>query len=197
MEGQEKLSDWMEKIHQTYSFFGCSDCICRKCLYWWSGRCPYGSCYDDLRAKETPYDKTHQDQPQRTGWSNWNKPREQAHWCRGGLTYITSQCDHYIRYLGQSVEECLQENVSVFQDGYIKCGTKERIGCDVCISGRMQSDTYKCPSMTETGCELHIKDLSRMADDILSGKQVEICKEQCCIGCTKTCDYRCGKGQIT
>lgn len=39
MEGQEKLSDWIEKIHQTPYLFGCTACICRKCLYWWSGRC--------------------------------------------------------------------------------------------------------------------------------------------------------------
>lgn len=48
--------------------------------------------------------------------------------------------------------------------------------------------------MTETGCDQHIKDLRRMADDIMTGKAVEMCGEQCCIGCSKTCDYRCGKG---
>ena len=48
--------------------------------------------------------------------------------------------------------------------------------------------------LTETGCEQHIKDLRRMADDIMTGKAVEMCGEQCCIGCSKTCDYRCGKG---
>ena len=88
----------------------------------------------------------------------------------------------------------MYEAISIFQDGYIGCGTKERISCDACISGRMESDTYSCPAMTETGCEQHIEDLRRMSDDIVAGKAVEMCGEQCCIGCSKTCDYRCGKG---
>lgn len=193
MQGQISLNEWQEKIHQTYSWT-CRDCICKRCLYWWSSRCPYGGCYDDLRAKEHPYDKAHPGEATRNAWSNWNKPGEQAHWCRGGTFYITTQCDHYVRYQGQTVEHCVYETISIFQDGYIGCGTKERIGCDACISGRMQSNTYSCPSMTETGCEQHIADLRRMADDIVAGKPIEMCKEQCCIGCSNTCDYRCGKG---
>lgn len=193
MEGQINISEWQETIHQTYSWT-CRDCICKRCLYWWSSRCQYGECYDDLRARENPYDKAHPGKPPRDGWSNWNKPGEQAHWCRGGTFYITSQCDHYVRYQGQTVEHCVYEAISIFQDGYIGCGTKERIGCDACISGRMQSNTYSCPSMTETGCDQHMADLRRMADDIVAGKPIEMCKEQCCIGCSKNCDYRCGKG---
>lgn len=34
------------------SFPHCGSCVCQKCLYWWSGRCPEGECYDDKRAKE-------------------------------------------------------------------------------------------------------------------------------------------------
>lgn len=132
MEGQISLNDWQEKIHQTYSWT-CRDCICKRCLYWWSRRCPYGECYDDLRAKERPYDKAHPGKPPRDGWSNWNKPGEQAHWCRGGTFYVTSQCDHYVRYQGQTVEHCVYEAISIFQDGYIGCGTKERIGWNACL----------------------------------------------------------------
>ena len=39
------------------SFPHCGSCVCQKCLYWWSGRCPEGECYDDKRAKEEPYTK--------------------------------------------------------------------------------------------------------------------------------------------
>ena len=62
----------------------CRDCYCKTCLRWWSDRCVYGKCWDDFRAKENPYNKIFPDKPPRTGWSNWNKPGEQEHWCRGG-----------------------------------------------------------------------------------------------------------------
>lgn len=62
----------------------CADCVCETCLFRWSMRCPHGSCYDDLRAKELPYDREHPGKV-RNAWSNWNRPGEQAHWCRGGV----------------------------------------------------------------------------------------------------------------
>lgn len=53
---------------------------------------------------------------------------------------------------------------------------------------------YGCQWMTETGCEAHINALSLMAYNILNeDEDIEMCKEQCCIGCTKTCGYRCGQ----
>ena len=45
-----------------------------------------------------------------------------------------------------------------------------------------------------TGGDAHINALSLMAHDILEeGLEMEMCKEQCCIGCTKSCGYRCGQ----
>ena len=39
---------------------------------------------------------------------------------------------HNVKYKGQQVKECLKENVSVFQDGYIRCGLVENLGCEKC-----------------------------------------------------------------
>ena len=126
-EGQMSLSDLPNQLQIDWS---CSKCVCKSCLYWWSDRCPYGLCYDDLRAKDNPYDKAHLDKPPRKIWSNWNKPGEQAHWCRGGSFYPSHWCWHYVRYEGQQVRTCLEYNVSVFQDGYIRCGFLP--GCEEC-----------------------------------------------------------------
>lgn len=97
----------------------CRDCICRKCLYWWSSRCPYGECYDDMRANADPYDARHPGQPPRKQWTDWNKPGEQRHWCRGGTLYPSTSCPGYVRYTGSTVQQCLGCNVQVFQDRYI------------------------------------------------------------------------------
>lgn len=112
----------------------CGDCICKKCLYRWSGRCPYGGCWDDYRAEVDPYDAAHPDQPPRKWWSNWNKPGEQAHWCRGGCFYPVYYCPHFVKYQEQEhiVKTCLGENVSIFQDGYIQCSMVDSIGCQEC-----------------------------------------------------------------
>lgn len=77
------------------SFPHCGSCVCQKCLYWWSGRCPEGECYDNKRAKEEPYNKAFPERSPRTQWSNWNLPGEQAHWCRGGTFYPVSYCEHF------------------------------------------------------------------------------------------------------
>lgn len=131
MTGQITLEGYLkERDRPTW---GC-ECICKNCLYWWSSRCPYGKCYDDQRAIENPYDKAHPDKSPRIGWSNWNKPGEQAHWCRGGIFYPTSYCEYFVKYKGQQVKTCLKENVSVFQDGYIRCGLVESIGCEKCYA---------------------------------------------------------------
>ena len=126
MKGQITLQEWIKPDAIPH----CGDCVCRSCMYWWSGRCPYGECYDDHRTAVAPYDKA--DKPPRTWWSNWNKPGEQAHWCRGGILYPVKYCEHFVKYKGQKVKECLKANVSVFQDGYIQCSLLEKIGCEQC-----------------------------------------------------------------
>ena len=115
---------------QEMSIAGCRDCLCRTCLYWWSGRCPHGECYDDLRAERNPYDAAHPGEPPRTTWSNWRG--DQAHWCRGGTCYPQHLCSDYVEYQGSTVRSCLLNNVQLFQDGYIGCGLVETIGCEEC-----------------------------------------------------------------
>lgn len=112
---------------------GCEDCICRRCLYWWSERCPYGRCYDDHRAEADPYDVAHPDEPPRTMWSQWET--QQAYWCRGGMFYPVGYCRHFVEYKGQQVKECLRAQVTVFQDGYIQCSIVDSIGCQECYMG--------------------------------------------------------------
>ena len=109
--------------------FGC-ECICRDCLMWWSSRCPYGECYDDHRAEVNPYDKAHPNEPPRTAWSNWKD--DQAFWCRGGTTYPTIYCEHYVEYIGSKVQDCLRAPVQIFQDGFMRCGLGECVDCETC-----------------------------------------------------------------
>lgn len=185
-------------LKQNRSMFPhCGQCLCQNCLYWWSKRCSYGDCYDDHRAKFDPYDKAHPDRPPRKMWSNWNKPGEQAHWCRGGMFYPTKYCEHFVKYEGSIVEDCVDAPIQIFQDGYTVCSLKDMIGCDECITrseGRAREQIYGCPYMTEVGCEAHINALALMAHNILNeGEEMEMCGEQCCIGCTKSCGYRCGQ----
>lgn len=110
----------------------CSDC-CMKCLYWWSARCPYGGCYDDLRAKTTPRKKVTGEHW--TFWSRCEDPGEQDHWCRGGMLHpvdVEKECPQFIAYTDQIIKHCLEMNVSVFQDGYIRCGIVDMVGCERC-----------------------------------------------------------------
>lgn len=130
MNGQMDLDQYLAA--RDGIFPSCSSCVCRNCLYWWSGRCPYGECFDDHRAKAEPYDKAHPGKPPRTGWSNWNKPGEQAHWCRGGTCYPIYYCDKFVKYTGCHVKECLEALVRVFQDGYIDCSIIDSVGCEEC-----------------------------------------------------------------
>lgn len=131
MYKQITLEEYLKDIPRLV-LGGCIGCACENCLYWWSDRCPYGKCWDDYRAKADPYDKAHPNEPPRTGWSYWNKPGEQAHWCRGGTFYPNPYCQNFEKYKGQQVKTCLMENVSVFQDGYIKCGIVDTAGCEEC-----------------------------------------------------------------
>ena len=131
MKGQMTLDEYLKNISRPV-IGGCRGCACRNCLYWWSARCPYGECWDDHRAKTDPYDRAHPGEPPRMEWSNWNKPGEQAHWCRGAACYPTHYCPYFEKYRGQQVRTCLMVNVSVFQDGYIQCSIVETVGCEEC-----------------------------------------------------------------
>ena len=126
MDGQISLYEWLTDYTPTD---GCR-CMCRECLYWWSDRCPYGSCYEDERARRNPYDRAHPEKPPRTWWTNWKT--DQAYWCRGGVMYPAKYCQHFVRYEGQVVKNCLECNVSVFQDGYILCSIVDTVGCGEC-----------------------------------------------------------------
>lgn len=132
MKGQITLEEYLKK--QEHEIKHCGICICRNCMYWWSDRCPYGECYDDHRALEKPYDKIYPEKSPRTAWSDWNKPGEQQHWCRGGISYPVHYCDHFMKYKGQQVKSCIKANVSIFQDGYINCSMLENYGCEKCYT---------------------------------------------------------------
>lgn len=176
IEGQMSITEYISTRDGRFS--SCSSCVCRNCLYWWSYRCPYGGCYDDFRSKENHYDKAHPDRPPRTLWSNWNKPGEQAHWCRGGISYPQSYCEEFVKYEGCKIEECVDAPIQVFQDGYISCSIKDAMGCEACIDRKKIEERiklYGCQWMTETGCDAHINSLSLMAKAILEeGEDTEM-----------------------
>lgn len=130
MYEQITLNEYLSREYPDMRWGGCGNCICRHCLYRWSLRCPFGGCYDDGRAVKNPYDKAHPKEPPRTGWSDWRT--DQAYWCRGGVRYPSYECDSYVKYTGQRVEECLDTNVQVFQDGYILCCLVDTVGCKRC-----------------------------------------------------------------
>lgn len=197
MKGQIELLDYLKSIEQPKAEMTCKNCYCKSCLYWWSSRCPYGMCWDDRRAEVNPYTKAFPDNPPRTGWSNWNKRGEQEHWYRGGIFYPERKCEHYVKYKGQNIEECVDASIAVFQDGYIQCTLKDAMGCDACIAraeGQKIND-YACEYMTDTGCERMFTAKSLILDAIMDGEDIEPCTEQCCIGCNKACGYRCGQGR--
>lgn len=131
MDGQITLEEWRHS-RPKHTHGGCTGCACINCLYWWSSRCPHGTCWDDYRAVGDPYDKGHIEKSRRTNWSDWDKPGEQAHWCRGGENYPISYSTDFVKYKGQQVKTCLKANVSVFQDGYIYCCLVKSIGCEIC-----------------------------------------------------------------
>ena len=49
-----------------------------------------------------------------------------------GWFYPVSYCPHFVKYQGQTVKTCLSENVSIFQDGYIRCSMVDSIGRQEC-----------------------------------------------------------------
>ena len=133
--GQINLKEYIDQRPRN-----CCTCVCRSCLYWWSGRCPYGGCWDDYRAETEPYGRAHPDAPLRKGWSHWNEPGERDHWCRGGVFYPVFYCPRFAKYAGQQVQTCLKANVSVFQDGYIACSLIENYGCEKCYEEFMRKE---------------------------------------------------------
>lgn len=110
--------------------FGCSACECKKCLHWWKGDCPNGTCYDDARAKLDPYTNHY---PKRYGWSDADKPGEQEHWCRHGAFYPVTGLPCYVKYLGGRVEPCFGPNIVRYQDGSMKCYQVDYVGCAECV----------------------------------------------------------------
>lgn len=131
MSSSEQLS-LIDVISPKVRFGGCNGCICDTCMRWWQGRCPYGGCWDDRRAEIMPYNGEHPGVV-RTAWTDWNKPGEQAHWCRGGSFYPTKMCEHYVEYQRPMVRECLCAVVQVWPDGYVDCSMVEAIGCEACM----------------------------------------------------------------
>lgn len=194
MNGQITLSEWV-KNKKRPKMGNCSECCCETCLYKWSVRCPYGHCWDDYRAKLKPFNKLFPDQSPRKLWSNWKKSGEQAHWCRGGIFYPEHKCKHYVEYVGSSLEDCIAAPIQLFQDGYVICTLKDSIGCEACIAreeGKKVND-YACEFMRDTGCERMFTAKSLILDAMQEGENIEPCTEQCCIGCQKSCGFRCGQ----
>lgn len=134
MEGQLNIDD----IRKRKIFESCYDCLCNRCLFYQSGRCPYGGCYDTMRSEKAPYNVVHPDEPPRTTWSNWRT--DQGFWCRGGSFYPTAYCEHFVEYTGSECKECLKANVTVFQDGYISCSLIERFGCERCFEEFLEKE---------------------------------------------------------
>lgn len=90
----------------------------------------------------------------------------------------------------------MEAPIQIFQDGYISCTIKGSIGCDACIAkseGR-EINKFTCEHMTDTGCERMFTTKSLILDAIQEGENIEPCTEQCCIGCGKSCGFRCGQG---
>lgn len=93
----------------------------------------------------------------------------------------------------------MEAPIQIFQDGYTVCSLKETIGCEACIErseGQKTRDGFDCPYMTDTGCERMITAKSLILDAIAEGEEIEMCREQCCIGCIRSCGYRCGQTRI-
>lgn len=106
----------------------CTECVCRRCMRWWQGRCPWGACFDDLRAKVDPWAG-----PVRKTWSDWDKPGEQAHWCRGGVTHPVDRCLKFVSYRAPVVLDCIDAVVQKWPDGTIDCSLVDSVGCEECM----------------------------------------------------------------
>ena len=99
------------KERDTKVIHHCGQCICENCLYWWSGRCSYGRCFDDYRAKENPYDKAHPDKPPRKAW-NTRKPMQN----------IVERLEEELELTDKEKRRCVHENPLQFDEakGYAR-----------------------------------------------------------------------------
>lgn len=137
--GQLSIFDQTEP---KLSVGGCRDCVCKDCMRWWQSKCPYGGCWDDHRAEIVPYDAAHGGKI-RKWWSDWAKPGEQAHWCRGGSFYPAYMCEHFVPYERPLIRECLNAPVTIWKDGTLDCALVSVLGCEECMRQWEERQTEK------------------------------------------------------
>ena len=106
----------------------CDGCLCQYCLYFWSWRCPFGQCRDDWRAIHDP-----RKGEIRKTWSDWNLPLEQEHYCRGGFFVPAEECECFVQYEGQKIEQCHAAMARVFQDNFRVCSMMQNGSCENCL----------------------------------------------------------------
>lgn len=94
----------------------CQRCICSSCFLSVSGHCPHGTCFDDFRAINFPYDEAHPSEPPRKSWPNW--ATEQVFWCRGGVFYPAEHCNHYIPHNYRKLQGYPRANIIAKHKGY-------------------------------------------------------------------------------
>jgi hypothetical protein len=128
-------------------FVSCSDCICKRCLLFWSQRC------DDQKCKE-----------QGCKGGIFYPATE----CDRFIEYDKTKT---------VVKSCLKANVTEYQDGYRKCSLIDTIGCKKCFKEwerRLDKDTSqfhpRCPYLGSHGdtfiqCAAHAKILGTMNFD--------------------------------
>jgi len=57
-------------------------------------------------------------------------------------------------------------------------------------------NTKDCENLTSLGCKARDAAKELMLYAMLEGeKDLEMCKEQCCMGCDKVCGFRCGRAR--
>lgn len=139
LPGQISVFDQLEP-HQV-RIGGCGSCVCEICMRRWQSKCPFGGCWDDRRAEIMPYDVTHGGKI-RDLWSDWAKPGEQAHWCRGGCFYPAYVCEHFVPYERPLIRECLNAPVTIWKDGTLDCALVGVIGCEECMRQWEERNTY-------------------------------------------------------
>lgn len=57
-------------------------------------------------------------------------------------------------------------------------------------------NVQECENMTILGCPARDTAKNLMLQEMMESKypeDIEMCKEQCCQGCEKSCGYRCGR----
>lgn len=62
----------------------------------------------------------------------------------------------------------------------------------------IQQNISECENMTTLGCPARDHAKGLMLLELTESKNpVEMCREQCCIGCKNICGYRCGKAELS